>query len=124
MAVRAVVVTAPDKPAHHAVRFASWSGLLNGDSGAAFGEPSRSDRSVQVGGDFGTGGTVAIEGRNDPAMDWEILHDLQGNLLEIAEAAVFQVAEITAEIRPNVTAGDGDTDLTVIVTAKGDRDKV
>ena len=121
MAVRAVVVTAPDKPAHYAVRFASWTGLLNGDTGEALEEASRADRSVQVEGIFGAGGNCRIEGRNPGQAEFRVLTDAKGNALDIQAPGLYQVTEIVSEMRQRVTAGDGATDLTVSVTARGAR---
>lgn len=87
-----------------------WSGLLNGDSGDAYERPDYSDRSVQVTGTFGTGGTIVLEGSND-GTNYKTLTDPQGNPLSFTAAALEQVQELTRYVRPRVTAGDGTTSL-------------
>jgi hypothetical protein len=89
----------------------SWSGLLNGDDGDPIEMPSSSDRSIQVLGTFGVGGTILWEGSND-GTNYVTLADPQGNALSKTAAAIEQVLEITRYMRPRVSAGDGTTDLT------------
>lgn len=90
----------------------SWS-LANGDVGQAYGDAvGQADRSVQINGTFGVGGSVNVEGSNDN-VNWFILHDLQGNNLTYTAAGLKQVQEIALWVRPNCTAGDGTTNLTV-----------
>ena len=104
-----------------------WSGLLNGDQGAAFAVPQHTDKSVQVFGTFGAAGSVQMEGSNEqPAQQdnqsptaptWVLLHDAtQTTSSAKTSASAYQLLENTAQIRPNVTAGDGTTNLTVEVT--------
>ena len=71
------------------------------------------DRSVQVLGTFGTGGTLTIEGSNDGGTTWATLTDPQGNSLAIQAAKIESITEICELVRPRVTAGDGTTDLDV-----------
>lgn len=92
---------------------ASFTPLTNGDSGlptptniAAY-----ADRTVQIEGTFGAGGTVLIEGSND-AVHWRTLTDPLGNALSITTAGIKQVTEAVAQMRPNCSAGDGTTTLT------------
>ena len=90
-----------------------WTGLLNGDTGAPLEIADYADRSVQIGGTLGTGGSVTIEGSNDGSV-YVALVDPQGNALTFtALAKIEQVLEVTRYIRPNVTAGDGSTNFTV-----------
>lgn len=96
-----------------------WSGLTNAtsDDGSAvelFGSP---DRSVQVTGTFGAGGSVRLQGSNDGS-NWAALTDPQGNDLNITSAKIEAITEITRYIRPLVTAGDGTTSLVVTVFAR------
>ena len=51
-------------------------------------------------------------------MAWAALNDPQGNALNVAAAAIEHVQESTASVRPNVTAGDGTTSLTVVMILK------
>lgn len=113
MATRSGVTTTP----HRGNRQVLWEGLLNGDSGDAQQVGQMSDKSVQVVGTFGTGGSINIEGSND-GTNWEILVDPQGNALTFTSAALEQILENPRYIRPNVTAGDGTTDLDVYLYAR------
>lgn len=90
----------------------TWTGLGNGQSGDAIEENLWADRSVQVTGTFGAGGTLKIEGSNDGS-NWAVLTDPQGNDLTFTATKIETVIEITRYIRPNVTGGDGTTSLTV-----------
>lgn len=90
----------------------AWASMANGDTGEAVELPMTRDRSVQVTGTFGAGGTIVIEGSND-GTNYVTLTDLQGNAISKTAAFVEQVQEITQYIRPRVTAGDGTTSLTV-----------
>ena len=76
------------------------------------------DRSVQILGTFGTNGSVTIQGSNDGGTTWAALTDPQGNAITKTAAAIEQVSEITGHIRPTVTAGDGDTSLTVVIISR------
>lgn len=100
----------------------TWTGLLNGDTGKPFVCPHRADKSVQVTGTFGTGGNCRIQGTNAQVYDtvpaavsatWATLADPQGNALDVTAAKVEQLLENTNAVRPNITAGDGTTSLTV-----------
>jgi hypothetical protein len=87
------------------------------DVGLALEMPGSSDRSVQVTGTFGTGGSVRLEGSND-GTNYAVLTDPQGNALDITTAKIEAVMELTRYIRPRVTAGDGATSLTVSLLVK------
>jgi hypothetical protein len=94
----------------------SWPGLGSGDTGQPYSGHSYSDRSVQVVGTVGTGGNCRIEGSND-GVNWSPLSDPQGDALNLT-GGLTAVTEISRFIRPNVTAGDGATDFTVILIGK------
>lgn len=91
-----------------------WTGLLNGDDGNPESPGRLSDRSVQVSGTFGAGGSVTIQGSND-GINWNTLHSPSGTSepLTFTTAGLLEVLENTQYIRPIVTAGDGTTSLTV-----------
>lgn len=93
-----------------------WANMANGDVGVAINEISNmvthADRSVQVEGTFGVGGTVAIEGSND-GTNFEVLNDPSSTALNITSAKIKGILEAARQIRPHVTAGDGTTSLTV-----------
>lgn len=89
-----------------------WETLTNGDTGSPLLCPHLADKSIQVTGTFGSGGTVVLEGSNDGS-NWETLNDPQGTAISFTAAGMYQVLENTKMIRPSVTAGDGTTDLDV-----------
>lgn len=95
-----------------------WLLLLNGNDGAPLLIDRRTDRSVQVSGTFGAGGTLVIEGSND-GTNYYTLNDLQGTALSFTSARLEGISEMPLYIRPRVTAGDGTTSLSVYVTAVG-----
>lgn len=88
----------------------TWTGLLNTDGGVPLEMIGSADRSVQVTGTFGAGGTVLIEGSND-GTNYSVLHDPGGNDLSLTSGQIIAVLEISAFIRPRVSAGDGTTSL-------------
>lgn len=70
------------------------------------------DRTVQVTGTFGAGGTVVLEGTID-GVNYQTLRDPAGNLLSFTAAGLKGVLEAVVSVRPRVTAGDGTTNLVV-----------
>lgn len=101
------------------VLIVTWSPLTHtgSDQGAPLEMPGFADRSVQVSGTFGSGGSVRIEGSND-GTNYAVLTDPQGNALDITAAKIEAIMELTRYIRPRVTAGDGSTSLTVSMLIK------
>lgn len=97
----------------------TWTGLTfaTTDDGAPLEMPGSADRSVQVIGTLGTGGSLRIEGSND-GTNWAALNDPQGNTLDINTLKIEQVLDLTRYIRPRVTAGDGTTNLSVIMLVR------
>jgi len=95
----------------------SWTPLANGDTGLPQTGARLADKTVQILGTFGAGGSVNIEGSNDGGTTWAILNDSrgEGNALTFTSADMREVLEVPEMIRPNVTAGDGTTALTVIL---------
>ena len=93
-----------------------WGTLGNGDSGTPLQMIGSADRSVQVEGTFGAGGTVLIEGSNDGII-YRLLRDPSGTALSITSAGIAAILEISAFIRPRVSAGDVSTaiDVTLLV---------
>lgn len=102
------------------VRIVTWSGLLNGDIGDPMESPGWSDRTVQIDGVFGSGGTVILEGSND-GVSWYPLTDPQGNNISKTVASLETVIELTRFIRPRVSAGDETTDIKVQILLKAVR---
>lgn len=96
------------------VHIYTWTPMTQtgSDVGAPIEMPGSADRTVQVTGTLGTGGTVVIEGSLDGST-YHTLTDPQGNPLSINSLKVETIMEIVRFIRPRVTAGDGTTSLTV-----------
>jgi hypothetical protein len=97
----------------------TWASLTNGgpDSGQPVQRPAMVDRSVQVTGTFGAGGTVVFEGSND-GLNYYTLSNPQNVAISVTTAGITQVTEATAWMRPRITGGDGTTSLTVTVCAR------
>lgn len=95
---------------------AGWAAMANGDDGTPFENPGAPDRSVQVQGTFGVGGTVVLEGSND-GTNYHTLRDPLGNNLSFTAAGLKAVMEAVRYVRPRVTAGDGTTSITVTLLA-------
>lgn len=87
------------------------------DVGLPIEMPGSSDRSVQVIGTLGVGGSVRLEGSND-GTNYVALNDPSSAALDIASLKIEAVLELTRFVRPRVTAGDGSTSLTVILLVK------
>ncbi|MBM4199747.1 MAG: hypothetical protein FJ189_00470 [Gammaproteobacteria bacterium] len=101
------------------VHVTTWAALTTTNAdGEALALPSAADRSVQVTGTFGAGGSVRIQGSNDNGVTWAVLTDPQGNDLNITAAKIERITELTELIRPLVTAGDGTTSLTVHILTR------
>lgn len=103
---------------HHTCVIATWQAMQNGDDGQPIELANFADRSVQVVGTFGTGGSVRIEGSLD-GIHYAPLTDPQGNALDIQAAKIEAISEVVRWIRPRVIAGDGTTSLTVTMLLKG-----
>lgn len=95
-----------------------WSGLQLSDAGAAELIPPIGDRTVQVSGTFGVGGSVRLLGSLD-GVEYAVLTDPQGNPLAFVQGKLESVMELVPYIRPQVTAGDGTTNLRVTLCIKG-----
>lgn len=105
----------------------SWGPMGNGDVGLAVGSSyggipapaggyfaGYADKSIQVAGTFGAGGSVAVEGTNDGNIaNFVPLTDPQGNPIALTAAGIRAITEAVVWVRPHVTAGDGTTSLTV-----------
>lgn len=118
MATRDIAIDgASDTGDNAGCRFITWTGLLNGDQGAAMELAAYSDQSVQVFGTFGVSGKCTMQGSNN-GTNWSTLSDPQGVVLELTTATVKAVVELVRYVRPNIVAGDGTTSLTVVMVAK------
>ena len=89
------------------------------DVGVPYDDFGNSDRSVQLIGTLGVGGTVVIEGSND-GVTYYTLNDQTGAALSLTALGIkgFQAGLLPRFVRPRVTAGDGTTSLTVLMLAR------
>ena len=90
----------------------TWANLANGDSGLPVQGPGWADRTFQLTGTFGSGGTCVIEGSND-GVNYAVLDDPFGNPMSFTTAVLKQLIEIPLWVRPRVSVGDGTTSLTI-----------
>lgn len=104
----------------------TWENLANGDTGEPLESCWFSDKTIQVFGTFGSGGSVTMQGSNDPRVltnaasaEWFSLVDPQGNAITKTASGGEAILENPRFIRPSVTAGDATTALTVIICARG-----
>lgn len=97
-----------------------WGPMANGDTGAPVGLAGYTDRSVQVTGTFGASGNCRFQGTND-GTNYAALTDPQGNDLNFTATKIEGISEIAAAVRPNITAGDGTTSITVTMIARSAR---
>lgn len=97
---------------------AGWPAMANGDVGAAIDKfGGFADKSMQVDGTFGAGGTVIAEGSND-GVNFHTLNDPQGNPISITAAGIKTILESVLHVRPRVTGGDGTTSLAITMFAR------
>lgn len=89
----------------------TWTGLLNGDTGAPVSMPGRHLVSLQVLGTLGAGGQVTLQANNEAAPTvWASV----GAVLSTLGITFFQAWTSARNFQPAITAGDGTTNLTVI----------
>ncbi len=90
-----------------------WAAMANGDTGAPIQMPGYGDKSIQVTGTFGAGGSCTLEGSNDLTNPTNFfpLTTPAGTTIAITSAGLVAVTEACLWIRPHVTAGDGTTAL-------------
>ncbi len=115
------VITPTTRTPKHGIVLFTWGPMVNGDTGAPVQAPDYPDKSVMVTGTFGAGGNCRIQGTLEtittPTL-WQTLADPQGNVLDFGAAKVEAILENTFQYRPNVTAGDGTTSLTVVLQGR------
>lgn len=103
------------------VRRIKWLAMANGDVGESVTLGAWQDRTIQITGTFGTGGSVTMKGSNDGGTTWVALTDPLGNALTFTSAGMKQITELPYEIRPEVTAGDGTTSLNAWLAMRGNQ---
>ena len=92
-----------------------WANLTDGDTATPVQVPAKSDRTIEVSGDFGSGGDIRPQGTLDPdavSARFNDMRDPQGNVISIIAQDAEAILENTVWIRPNVNAGTS-VDVTV-----------
>lgn len=118
MAITSVAPTPANHPDIHIQKWV-WTNLTTSQVGMALGssineqQANFADRSVQLTGTLGAGGTVLIEGSNDGGTTWATLNDAFGNALSLTALGIKQITESVERVRPNISAGDATTSITV-----------
>ena len=95
---------------------AAVTGLANGDVTESFSVASYVDKSIQVFGTFGAGGSLTVQGSND-GVNWATLSDEQGNALVFTAPGIKMPAQATQYVR-GAASGDGTTDLDMLMFFK------
>lgn len=98
--------------------------LANTDTGSPVSFPEYPDKTFQITGTFGVGGSVTLEGSNFLTSETPVyaaMTDPQGNAITKTAAAVEVLEEAPLTVRPNCTAGDGTTALTVRLVCRRPR---
>lgn len=135
MAIKPVTVT-PGTQLQGATNFTRYAWrLAQGDTGSPITCMDFADATVQIGGAsggadpegvavvaslFGAAGSVTLEGTND-GVNWFPLTDPQGNAVTKTAPALEVIEEAPRMVRPNCTAGDGTTDIAVILWGRRNR---
>lgn len=96
----------------------TWPLLLNGYDGEPVELFEFQDRSIQIVGTAGAGFHCLIEGTNDNT-NYATLHDPSMTTLDFTSTGqIKEVLEACRKFRPRVSAGDGNTSVTVTIFAK------
>jgi uncharacterized protein YdgA (DUF945 family) len=75
------------------------------------------DRSVQIDGTWGTGGSASVEGSND-GTNYFILNNAQNTAATLTANGLKQIVEVPRYARVRVTAGDGTTNLNATIVLR------
>lgn len=94
-----------------------WLAVANGDTGAPIKTENFTDFTVTIEGTFGVGGSCTLKGSND-GTNYYALTDPQGNAITKTAAGIESVSELPYYIRPEVTAGDGSTAISIRLLAR------
>ena len=95
-------------------KIVQWLTMANGDTGQPYVFAGwYPDKSAQLTGTLGAAGQCNIEGSNLTTPTWATLKDFDGLVLNLTALGVRGVRENTYQVRPNVSAGDANTALTL-----------
>lgn len=103
------------------VQHVKWEGLTTNDYGTPYENPSYSDKTFQILGNFGSGATVVLQGSNvwSPVLtddnDWESLTDTTETAISATSKLGGQILQNYRWIRPKVTSGTS-PDIDVLIT--------
>ncbi len=96
----------------------TWSPLTTTN---ADGQPTSyagsGQRTIQITGTWGTGGTCVVQGSAD-GVNWFTLVDPAGANLSLTANGYKAIRDDVVFVRPLVTAGDGTTSLTAILAVR------
>ena len=97
---------------------ATWAALTfaGSDVGAPLRLACYGDKTFQVFGTLGVGGSVVIEGSND-TFNWAPLSNRQGTAMAFTAGGFNTSQDKPVYVRPRITAGDGTTSLTIVCAA-------
>jgi len=105
-----------------------WEGLLSESTGRNIGTPfacpSYPIKSIQIYGTFSGGAVCSIEGSNMPDKDtasYQILRSPQGIAITPTDNMLRTIQDNTYWVRPNVSGGDGSTDIDVYLLCVTER---
>jgi hypothetical protein len=100
----------------------TWSNLTTANQdGSAVSIPGAADRTIHCIGTLGVGGAVTMQGSND-GTNWATLTDFQdADVIFTAVDTIKILAEAPLYIRPLNTAGDGSTDMSILMFSRGSK---
>ena len=99
------------------VRVRKWSNMALDDVGEPINLARFSDKTIQVFGAFGVGGTIVLEGSID-GTNWATLKSVFNGSISFTSDSIATITEVPAYIRPRVSAGDGTTSITVLILTR------
>ena len=96
----------------------TWTSLTTTNTdGQPAGYSGSGDRTIQVTGTFGAGGTVHVQGSNDGS-NWFQLKDPSNTAIAFTAAGLRAILESPLYVRPYINAGDGTTSITAILAVR------
>lgn len=109
--------------------YITWANMADGDTGQPLPLAGHADKTLHVFGDWGVGGQLTFKGSNDPraisdyenatdTASWVTLKDPYGMPYTLSADGGDLLVTNFRVIRPEVTGGDGDTDLQIVLACK------
>jgi len=95
-----------------------WANMKSGDVGRSLDISNQSDRTIQVTGTF-SGASATLKGSNNPGPSplYDTLRDPFNSLLVFTGEDLKQILEVPHRVRPEISGGDLNTNLTVRICA-------